>query len=148
MDPKGRFSQVEQAALVAFSYPTRKRNGMKASPIGANRRAAVRAEEGFYPAWEQLLRLHRLDFWHCTVAQRSQPGWPDYVVFGLGWLAFVELKARSPVTGRRGKVSTAQERYQASVEASGGEWRTFLLPDQWDDVDRWLNGHTGREVHR
>jgi hypothetical protein len=109
------------------------------------RKAQQRVEEGLYPAWEELLGLHRLDFWHPTVTQRSQPGWPDYTVFGLGWLAFVELKARR-VDGRRGKVSVAQERYRASVEAAGGEWRTFLLPDEWDAVDAWLNGHTGKGI--
>lgn len=115
-------------------------------PIGEKKRAMVRTEESLYPAWEQLLNLHRLDYWHPAVSMRSQPGWPDYVVFGDSWLAFVELKARSSATGRRGKVSPAQERYRASIEAAGGEWRTFLLPDQWDDVDVWLNSHTGKEI--
>lgn len=115
-------------------------------PIGAAKRAQVRTEELLYPTWEQLLRLHRLDYWHCTVAQRSQPGWPDYCVFGDGWLAFVELKARSIATKRKGTVRVAQERYRDSIRAAGGEWKSFLLPDEWHDVDVWLNGHTGREI--
>ena len=109
-------------------------------------RRQQRVEEGFYPTWEQLLRLHRLDYWHCTVAQRSQPGWPDYVVFGDGWLAFVEFKARR-ANGSRGKVTVAQERYKASIETAGGEWRSFLLPDDWDGVDVFLNGHSGLDIH-
>ncbi len=116
-----------------------------ASPYWNQRKAQQRVEEGLYPAWEELLGLHRLDYWHCTVAQRSQAGWPDYVVLGDGWLAFVELKARR-LNGRTGKVSVAQERYKASIEAASGEWRSFLLPDEWDDVDDWLIGHTGREI--
>ncbi len=68
------------------------------------------------------------------------------MVFGLGWLAFVELKAHRPTDKRIGKVSPAQERYKASIEAAGGEWKSFVLPDQWGDVDTWLNGHTGREI--
>lgn len=117
------------------------------APIGEKKRTQQRIEEGMYPQWERTLNLHRLDYWHCTIAQRSQPGWPDYVVFGDGWLAFVELKA-TRANGRRGKVSPAQERYKASIEAAGGEWRTFCLPDEWDDVDDWLNSHTGKGIYR
>ena len=120
-------------------------NGKKRAPIGEPKRTQVRAEEAFYPTFEDLLRAHRLEWWHNTVAQRSQPGWPDYSVFGDGWLAFVELKARQ-VSGRAGKVSEAQRRYQRAIERAGGEWKSFLLPDQWHDVDIWLNGHTGRDI--
>lgn len=90
--------------------------------------------------------LHGLDFWHCTVAQRSQPGWPDYAVFGNGWTVFVELKARSLLTGRRGKVSTAQERYKASIERGGNEWRSWCLPDDWNEVDTFLNARTNKGI--
>lgn len=122
---------------------------MKRSPIdNGPKRKMVRWEEMQYPAWEAVLRLHGLDFWHCQVAQRSQPGWPDYVVFGRNWLAFVELKATNLETGRRGKVSVAQERFKASIEAAGGEWRTFVLPNDNDDVDDWLNSHTGKGIKR
>lgn len=109
------------------------------------RRRQRRVEEGFYPTWEALLLLHRLDFWHCRVAQKSQPGWPDYVIFGDGWLAFVELKARR-ANGRAGKVTVDQERYKASIEAAGAEWRTWLLPDEWKEIKAWLRGKTGREI--
>ena len=85
---------------------------------------------------ERLLGLHHLDYWHCTVAQRSQPGWPDYAVFGSGWLAFVELKARRE-DNSKGKVSVAQERYRDAIRLAGGEWCSFLLPDQWEDVDAY-----------
>jgi hypothetical protein len=114
----------------------------KREPIGEKRRAAVRTEEGFYPTWEKLLRLHGLEFWHCTVAQRSQPGWPDYAVFGPGFMAFVELKATSVKTGRSGKLSSAQERWKAVIEAAGGEYRSFTLPGDWPVVDAWLATHT------
>ena len=119
----------------------------KRDAIGAKKRAQVRTEEGYYPAWEQLLSLHGLDYWHNTIAQRSQPGWPDYTVFGNGWHAWVELKARQ-VSGRIGKVSPAQLRYKASIEMGGGEWVSFVLPDDWSAVDDWLNGHTGKNIRR
>lgn len=115
--------------------------------IGPNKaRRAARREEVFYPAWEETLNLHRLDFWHCNVAQRSQPGWPDYVVFGDGWLAFVELKARSINTNRVGKLRTGQERYRDSILAAGAEWKVFVFPDDWDAIDDWLESHTGRHI--
>ncbi len=120
-------------------------NGLRRAPIGAKKRAAVRTEEGFYPAWEHLLQLHRLEFWHCRVAQQSQPGWPDYVVLGQGWHAFVELKAVR-VSGSRGKLSEGQRRYKAAIETAGAEYRVFVLPDDWADVDEWLCSKTGLEI--
>jgi hypothetical protein len=118
---------------------------MQRSPIGAKKRAAARREEDFYPAWEQTLNLHRLDFWHCYNPMfAKESGWPDYVVFGRKWLAFVELKARSIHTGRIGKLSVEQQRYKASVEAAGAEWQTFVFPDDWKSIDAWLEGKSGR----
>ena len=121
----------------------------KAAPaaIGVAKRAIQRNEEAAYKTLEDLWRLHRLEWWHCTVAQRSQAGWPDYTIFGDGWHAWVELKARSPLTKRPGKVSDGQRRYQRSIEQSGGEWRTFCLPDDWDKCDSWLNDRTGHDIH-
>lgn len=92
---------------------------------------------------ERLFGIHRLDYWHCTVAQASQPGWPDYVVFGVGWHAFIEVKARNRETGRMGKVSEEQSRWRASIECGGGEWVKFGLPDDWPLVHDWLYSHTG-----
>lgn len=115
-------------------------------PIGADKKTRNLEEKLQAVEFEKLLRWHRCDFWHCTVAQRSQAGFPDYVIFGDGWLAFVELKARSRVTGRAGKVSTFQERYKASIEAAGGEWRTWLWPDEMEETNAWLRAKTGREV--
>lgn len=114
-------------------------------PIGEKKREMVQRELGLYPTWEELLNLHRIDYWHCTVAQASQPGWPDYTLMGDGWLAFVELKATTP-TGRRPDLSVEQKRYRASLEAAGAEYKTFCLPDDWNEVDDWLIGHTGREI--
>lgn len=115
-------------------------------PIGTAKRERSRAEADQSRTFEATLNLHRLDFWHCTVSQRSQPGFPDYVVFGDGWLGFVELKARSTTNNRMGRVSPAQERYRASIEAAGAEWRVFKLPDDWHEADTWLNGHTGKNI--
>lgn len=115
-------------------------------PIGEKKREINQEEKLQSVEFEKLLRWHRLDWWHCTVAQRSQAGFPDYVIFGTGWLGFVELKARSRTTGKAGKVSPAQERYKAAIEKAGGEWRTFLWPDQMEETNDWLRARTHIEV--
>lgn len=96
--------------------------------------------------FERLLNLHECDYWHCTIAQRSQAGFPDYVVLGKGWHSFVELKARNLETNRRGKLSPAQLRYKTAIEAAGAEYRYFTLPDDWDEVDLWLNNKTRKDI--
>ena len=115
-------------------------------PIGATKRKLVQWEAEQAKQFEALLQLHHLDHWHCTVAMRSQPGFPDYAIFGDGWHAFCELKARNPENNRKGRLSPGQERYKAAIEASGAEYRWFLLPDDWDAVDEWLNDHTGKDI--
>jgi len=115
-------------------------------PIGAEKKSRNLEEKTQAVAFEQLLGLHRLDYWHCTVAQRSQAGFPDYVIFGTGWLGFVELKARSRTTGKAGKVSAAQYRYKEAIEKAGGDWRTFLWPDEMDETNAWLKARTHRDV--
>lgn len=120
---------------------------LRRTPFGQKKRAAYQAEAEQSRTFEELLNLHGLDFWHdFRTDRRSVAGFPDYVIFGIGWISFVELKARSPMTNRKGKVSTAQERYKASIEAGGGEWRTFCLPDEWDDVDKYLNARTHKGI--
>lgn len=121
-------------------------SSLRRKPIGEARRANVQSEATYSRTFEELLRLHRCDWWHNYNAQRSQPGWPDYTIFGDGWHAWVELKARSTATNRRGKLSQGQLRYKETIEAGGGEWRSFTLPDDWDEVDEWLNNRTGKEI--
>jgi hypothetical protein len=121
-------------------------NGLRRSPIGVKRRAMVRTEEGFYRTFEHLIRLHRCEAWHMTVAQMSQPGRPDYDVYGDGWYAQVELKARNPVTGRMGKLSAEQLAWKIKAERAGVEWHCFTLPDDWTLLEEWLISKTGIEV--
>lgn len=111
----------------------------------AKKRRQYEAEQS--RAFEGLLRLHRLRWWHCTVSQYSQPGWPDYVVLGDGWHAFVELKAWDDLKKRRGKLSSAQISYQDDIVLAGGEYRVFVLPDDMVDANLWLRTHTGIVCH-
>lgn len=114
-------------------------------------RQQVRTEEGYYPAFEGLLGLHDCDFFHPTTShftrrRKGQKGWADYVVLGLGWHAFVELKAVSLTTGRAGKLAPEQLRYKAAIERGNGEYRSFLLPTDWAEVEDWLTSHTGKVI--
>ena len=116
------------------------------APIGAAKRVIQRNEEAAYRTLEGLWRLHRIDWWHCTIAQRSQPGWPDFVVFGKGWLAFVEVKARQ-ASGRMGRFDEERQgRYRDSIVSGGGEYVLLKMPDELEVHNAWLRERTGIEV--
>ena len=119
---------------------------MRRSPIGQERTARYQAEQEQARAFEQLLSLHRVDYWHVNLPMRSKAGWPDYTLFGDSWHAWVELKAVSPTTGRKGKVSAEQWQWKAIIERGGGEWMTFTLPRDLEDANAWLRAKTGRQV--
>ncbi len=124
--------------MTAYNPWPKARKGMKRSPIGAVKRQNLKTEESYYPSFEWLLNQHRLDFWHNSLTWKGTAGgWPDYCVMGDGFMAFVELKARNPETRRPGKVSPKQLRYKASIEAAGGDWRSYLLPDDGRAIEAW-----------
>ena len=120
---------------------------MKRSPMGEKRRASYQAEAGYAKTFEETLDLHRLDYWHVNLPMRSRAGFPDYLVMGLDWHAFVELKARNPITGRIGKLSAEQRAFHETLRRAAAEIQNFLLPDDWHEVDVWLNAHTGRAIN-
>ena len=127
------------------------RKPMARTPFGEKHREMVRTEEEFYPTIERLFGLHNLDFFHPTTnhltrKRKGQKGWVDYVVLGFGWHAFLEVKAVSRATGRKGKLDPEQERYKSAIEVAAGEYRTFLLPPQWDELEDWLVEHTGKAI--
>ena len=120
---------------------------LSASPSwGGKRKASYQSEAEQARIFEQLLMLHRVDWWHVNLPMRSKAGFPDYCLFGDGWLAFAELKAVSVTTGRRGRLSAEQIRYRALIEGSGVEWRMFCLPPDLDEANDWLRAKTGVEV--
>lgn len=121
-------------------------SGLTRSPFGVKRRAGYAAEADQARIFEQLLALHGLECWHVNLPMRSRAGFPDYEVYGDGWHAWVELKARSPLTGRMGKLTEEQRRFHARIERAAGEVQVFRLPDDWDLVDTWLCGKTGRQI--
>lgn len=126
--------------------PKRWNSSLRAQPWAQESKARYQAEAEQAEIFEGLLLLHGVDFWHNHDPRRSRAGWPDYAIFGAGWLAFVELKAVSPNTGRRGRLSAEQLRYQRVIEEAGAEWRVFCLPPDLGDANAWLREKTGREV--
>lgn len=143
-----------RALGVALPHPrkadrVREKKHKQRASIGAPVRRMLLTEEGWYPAFEALLGLHGCTFFHPTTnhltrKRAGQKGWVDYTILGHGWHAFCELKARNPETGRAGKLDPDQERYRDEIIEADGEWRSFLLPDEWDAVEDWLTSHTGK----
>lgn len=121
---------------------------LKRSTWGSKRRAGYAAEADQARIFEQLLLLHGLEWWHVNLPMRSRAGFPDYEIYGDGWIAWVELKARSPLTGKVGKLTSEQRAFHARIERGLGEVQVFRLPDDWDDVDAWLNAKTGKCIVR
>src|SRR5690242_13619145 len=85
------------------------RTGLSDTPY----RQQVRTEETYYPAFEDLLLSHGVEFFHPTTSHftrrhRGQKGYTDYTVFGDGWHAWAELKATSLATGRDGRLDPDQ----------------------------------------
>src|SRR5216684_1019209 len=116
---------------------------VRRSPLGLTRRVSYQTEAGYARTFEALLICHGLEFWHVNLPMRSKAGFPDYEVYGDGWIAWVELKARSQLTDRMGKLSEEQRAFHRRIERGGGEIVVFRLPDDWLAVDVWLTSKTG-----
>lgn len=116
--------------------------------IGEARKTQNRVEEGFYPTFEKMVLAFGGWPWHLTVAQRSQPGRPDYSIYFDGSYAEVELKARNPATNRVGKLTAEQITWGERAKRAGVDWQHFTLPDDWERVEKWLEQKTGRRVIR
>ena len=127
----------------ALAKPTKAEHLRATTLSNTPRRQQVRTEEGFYKAFEDLLLKHGCWFFHPTTSHytrkhRGQKGYPDYTVFGVGWVAWVELKATSLATGKDGRLDAEQRTYKEFIERAGGEHVVFTLPADWAAVDRWL----------
>ena len=82
--------------------------------------------------------------WHCTVAQKSDPGFFDRVWLRPGKALFTELKVRDK-TGSPNTTSTAQDEYIYEGIAAGLDVRVWTFPD--DVFEAWvmLAGRTKEE---
>lgn len=103
---------------------------------GEKRRASENAERSFQ---DQVINLAVTCGWawyHVYNASRSRKGFPDLVLF-RDKVLFVELKARSRLTGRMGKMSAEQMYFRDVIQAAGAEW--FLWTDEdWDEIAKVL----------
>jgi len=115
-------------------------------PWGEERKGRYQAEAEQSRAFEDLLALHRVDWWHVNLPMRSKAGFPDYMLMGDGWLAFVELKAVSPTTGKTGRLSAEQIAFHERLHKAGAMVSVFVLPRDLEEANQWLKQFTGREV--
>jgi hypothetical protein len=128
---------------------TLRRAALKRTPFGEKARARTNSEAQQMRVLEDLMRPLGLDWWHNTNTGKEhffRAGWPDYVIFGVNWHAFLELKASNAETGKRGRLSREQIQWQAIIEAGGGEWVTFCLPDDMRQLCAWLSTRTGKQI--
>lgn len=110
-----------------------KRNGMATSAIGAKRRETYISEAKFQAMVEELAVTCGWTAFHLNLPMRSPAGFPDLVMFRER-IVFAELKSRSPRTGRAGKLSPWQIEYAHTIQKAGGEYYSWLYPDDWEDV--------------
>lgn len=108
-------------------------NGLKRSPIGEKRRSQYIAESKFQAMVEDLAALCGWTSFHLNLPMRSPAGFPDLVLF-RDRIVFAELKSRSPSTGRAGKLSPAQIDYAHTIQRAGGEYYSWLFPDDWETL--------------
>lgn len=129
---------------------------LRRSAIGDQQRVRVQSEQQQARVLEGtsdrlgLFSLHRVDWHHVSSPMRDKgtlkAGFPDYLLLGEGWLAFLEIKARNAATGKLGKLSASQHRYHAKLKEAGVEVWTAYLPDDLGAINAWLAAKTGRQV--
>lgn len=108
-------------------------SSLRRSPMGEAKRASYIAEKDFQSMVEDLAALRGWTTWHVNLPMRSPFGFPDLVMF-KDRIVFAELKSRSPKTGRAGKLAPAQIEYAHIIQKAGGEYVTWLYPDDWNAV--------------
>ena len=111
---------------------------LKRTPFGAKKRELSQTEAAFQKQVEDLAGYLGWTSFHVRLPQRSPAGFPDLVLFRER-IIFAELKTRSPTTGRPGKLSPWQIDYAHTIFKAGGEYYSFLFPDDWEQVKEVLS---------
>lgn len=101
--------------------------------IGEARREQYVSEQKFQAMVEELAGYCGWTTFHVNLPMRSPAGFPDLVMFRER-IIFAELKSRSPRTGRAGKLRPVQTDYANTIMRAGGEYYSWLYPDQWDEI--------------
>ena len=102
---------------------------MKLSPTEAEWQAIV-IDLAHLHGW-QVMHVHPMTSRRGTRTPTSTIGWPDLVLWRPGQILYRELKTD------RGRITAAQTRVLASLDAAGGDvgvWR----PKDWDQVHATL----------
>lgn len=111
---------------------------MRRAPWGEKRKETYISEREFQGMVEDLAATCGWTTFHLNLPMRSPAGFPDLVMFRER-IVFAELKSRSPRTGKPGKLSPWQIEYAHTIQKAGGEYYSWLYPDEWEDVKRVLS---------
>lgn len=108
-------------------------NGLTRTPWGQKKREQHVAEKDFQAMVEELAGYCGWTCFHLNLPMRSPAGFPDLVMFRER-IVFAELKSRSPKTGKAGKLMPAQIEYAHTIQKAGGEYYSWLFPDDWEPL--------------
>lgn len=111
---------------------------LRRSHIGKDRRDVYVSEREFQRLVEELAAVLGWTTFHLNLPMRSPAGFPDLVLFRERIL-FIELKVRRPRDGRAGKLSPAQIEYAHIIQRAGGEYYSFLYPDDYEELKQVLS---------
>ena len=114
-------------------YRGLKRTPLQRKPWGADSRAIYQSENDFQSQVEELAGYCGWTTFHVYNPRRSPAGFPDLVLFRER-IIFAELKTRRPRDGRAGKLMPAQIEYAQTIQKAGGEYYSWLYPDNWDEL--------------
>ena len=131
-------------------------SSLRRSPMGAAKRARVQHEAQQALALEGtsdrlgLFDLHKVDWLHCVTPRTDKgslrAGFPDYLLLGKDWMAFLEIKhGRVPGAKGIGRLDPSQIAFHGRLRAAGQEVLTAWLPEDLQAVNAWLFQKTGIE---
>lgn len=93
-----------------------------------------RAEADWQRDIERLAQANGWFVFHIYNASQSRPGFPDLVLIRER-VIWVELKARSTTTNRRGKLSPEQEMWRDMLKAAGQEYYVWFDDSAADSTE-------------
>ena len=103
---------------------------LQRQPWGAKRRASFNSERSFQEQVETLAAHLGWYVWHVNNPMRSKAGFPDLILIRER-VIWAELKARSRLTNRMGKLMPEQIMWRDMLQAADQEWYLFTDED-WD----------------
>ena len=107
-------------------------NSLDASRI--ERKERSKAEADWQRDIERLAQANGFYVWHVNNPQASKAGFPDLLLIRER-VVWVELKAKSTTTNKRGKLSPEQEMWRDMLRAAGQEWFCWYNDSQADSAE-------------